>query len=247
LTLFASELDFTEPGELGLFIDEGQLAYLDDLMSETGYLDGKQMAGAFALINSRDLVWSRMEHEYLMGHRRPVTDLAAWNADATRMPMRQHHEYLHGLYLHNDLAEGRYLVGDRPVALSDIRVPVFVVATERDTVSPWRSVYKVHLLAGTAITFCLCTGGHNAGIVNPPGIDDTRRSYRLGEHAKDGRYIDPDAWLAQSTSHGGSWWPAWTRWLSARSGRRVAPPPLGEAGVDSRSLDDAPGRYVLME
>ncbi len=172
LTLFASELDFTEPGELGLFIDEGQLAYLDDLMSETGYLDGKQMAGAFALINSRDLVWSRMAHEYLMGRRRPVTDLAAWNADPTRMPMRQHHEYLHELYLRNDLAEGRYRVGDRPVALSDIRVPVFVVATERDTVSPWRSVYKVHLLAETAITFCLCSGGHNAGIVNPPGVDD---------------------------------------------------------------------------
>jgi polyhydroxyalkanoate synthase subunit PhaC len=246
LTLLASELDFTEPGELGLFIDEGQLAYLDDLMSETGYLDGKQMAGAFALINSRDLVWSRMEHEYLMGRRRPLTDLAAWNADATRMPMRQHHEYLHGLYLRNDLAEGRYRVGGRPVALSDIRVPVFVVATERDTVSPWRSVYKVHLLAGTAITFCLCSGGHNAGIVNPPGIDDARRGYRLGEHAKDERYVDPDAWLARSASHAGSWWPAWTHWLSTRAGRRVAPPVMGEPGVEAGSLDDAPGRYVLM-
>jgi polyhydroxyalkanoate synthase subunit PhaC len=246
LTLFASELDFTEPGELGLFIDESQLAYLDDLMSEAGYLDGKQMAGAFALINSRDLVWSRMEHEYLMGRRRPVTDLASWNADATRMPMRQHHEYLRGLYLRNDLAEGRYRVAGRPVALSDIRIPIFVVATERDTVSPWHSVYKVHLLAETAITFCLCSGGHNAGIVNPPGTDDARRSYRLGEHFKDQRYVDPDAWFAQSRHHIGSWWPAWTHWLSASAGRRVAPPAMGEPGADPSSLDDAPGSYVLM-
>jgi polyhydroxyalkanoate synthase subunit PhaC len=247
LTLLASELDFSEPGELGLFIDEGQLAYLDDLMSETGYLDGKQMAGAFALINSRDLVWSRMEHEYLMGRGRAVTDLAAWNADATRMPMRQHHEYLHGLYLRNDLAEGRHLVGGRPVALSDIRVPVFVVATERDTVSPWRSVYKVHLLAETTITFCLCSGGHNAGIVDPPGLDDTRHGYRLGTHAKDARYVGPDAWLARTVAHPGSWWPAWTRWLSARAGKRNVPPAMGEPGADLHGLDDAPGSYVLME
>jgi polyhydroxyalkanoate synthase len=246
LTLFASELDFTEPGELGLFIDEGQLAYLDDLMSETGYLDGKQMAGAFALINSRDLVWSRMEHEYLMGRRNPATDLAAWNADATRMPMRQHHEYLRGLYLRNDLAEGRYLAGGRPVALSDIRLPMFVVATERDTVSPWRSVYKVNLLTKTAVTFCLSSGGHNAGIVNPPGVDDARRSYRLGVHAEDARYIDPDAWMAQAPIQPGSWWPAWLRWLAERSGRRVTPPRMGEAGVEARTLDDAPGQYVLV-
>jgi len=244
LSLLASELDFTEPGELGLFIDESQLAYLDDLMSETGYLDGKQMAGAFALINSRDLVWSRMEREYLMGRRRPVTDLAAWNADATRMPMRQHHEYLHGLYLRNDLAEGRYLAGGRPVALSDIRVPIFAVGTERYTVSPWRSVHKVHLLAKTAITFCLCSGGHNAGIVDPPGTAGTGRSYRLAEHAADARYIPPDAWLEQAPSRPGSWWPAWSDWLGA--GRRVAPPAMGGAGGAAGALEDAPGRYVLM-
>jgi len=245
LSLLASELDFSEPGELGLFIDEDQLGYLDDLMSRTGYLDGRQMAGAFALINSRDLVWSRMEHDYLMGQRRPVTDLAAWNADATRMPMRQHHEYLHGLYLHNDLAEGRYVVDGRPIALSDIRVPVFAVGTERDTVSPWRSVYKVHLLTPAEITFCLCSGGHNAGIVDPPPGGEGR-SYRLAARAVDGRYLDPDTWLRSTPMHADSWWPAWSDWLCKGAGKRVAAPALGGPGAQAAALDDAPGRYVLM-
>jgi polyhydroxyalkanoate synthase len=121
LTLLASQVDFSEPGELAIFIDEAQLAYLDDLMAAQGYLDGKQMAGAFALLNQRDLVFSRMVHDYLMGRRRPVSDLHAWNADATRMPFRQHREYLQSLYHHNDLAQGRYKVLGQPVALSDIR------------------------------------------------------------------------------------------------------------------------------
>ncbi len=243
VTLLASELDFTEPGELGLFIDESQLAYLDDVMGEKGYLDGKQMAGAFAMLNSRDLVWSRMEHEYLMGRPLPVSDLIAWNADATRMPMRQHHEYLHQLYLHNDLAEGRYRVGGRPVALTDIRVPVFALGTQRDTVSPWHSVYKIHLLTDTELTFCLTSGGHNVGVVNPPepGVP---RSYQIAQHAASDRYQDPEAWAATAPAHPGSWWPAWTQWLRHQSGRRVAPPALG--GAAATHLGDAPGRYVLM-
>ncbi|WP_342618198.1 alpha/beta fold hydrolase [Rhodoferax sp. GW822-FHT02A01] len=244
LSLLASELDFTEPGELALFIDESQLAYLDDVMAEKGYLDGKQMAGAFALLNSRDLVWSRMEHEYLMGHSLPVSDLIAWNADATRMPYRQHHEYLRSLYLRNDLAEGRYLVDGKPVALSDIRVPVFALGTQRDTVSPWRSVYKIHLLTDTDVTFCLCTGGHNVGVVNPPG-PGVKRSFQLARHAHGERYVDPDSWTEKAAVTEGSWWPAWQEWLAAHSGRRVAPPPMGIGAHDGEALDDAPGRYVL--
>ncbi|HEY9193411.1 MAG TPA: alpha/beta fold hydrolase, partial [Methyloversatilis sp.] len=208
LTLLASELDFSEPGELGLFIDESQLHWLDDLMSETGYLDGRQMAGAFALLNSRDLVWSRMVRDYLMGGADPVSDLTAWNADATRMPWRQHSEYLRSLYLDNDLAQGRYKVDGRPVALSDIRVPVFALGTQRDTVSPWRSVYKINLLADAEVTFCLSSGGHNVGVVNPPGTG-VPRSYQIATRACDDRYIDPDTWLDTAPSHEGSWWPAW--------------------------------------
>ena len=245
LTLLASELDFSEPGELGLFIDESQLHWLDDLMSETGYLDGRQMAGAFALLNSRDLVWSRMVRDYLMGGADPVSDLSAWNADATRMPWRQHSEYLRSLYLDNDLAQGRYKVDGRPVALSDIRVPVFALGTQRDTVSPWRSVYKINLLADAEVTFCLSSGGHNVGVVNPPGAG-VPRSYQIATRACDDRYVDPDTWLETAPTHEGSWWPAWERWLRRHDGRRVAPPAMGNEAGGYPPLDNAPGRYVLI-
>ncbi|MCA0241490.1 MAG: alpha/beta fold hydrolase [Proteobacteria bacterium] len=247
LTLLASELDFSEPGELGLFIDESQLAFLDDMMAERGYLDGKQMAGAFALLNSRDLVFSRSVRDYLLGRPQEVNDLGAWNADATRMPYRQHSEYLRGLYLDNDLAEGRFRSGGKPVALSDIRVPMFVLGTQRDTVSPWRSVYKVHMLTDTEVSFCLTSGGHNVGVVNPPGADGgsgPARSWQLATRDADGKYVDPDSWLAATPTHTGSWWPAWLDWLNGRSGRRVVPPAMGHAAAGYAAIDDAPGRYV---
>ncbi len=247
LTLLASETDFREPGELGLFIDESQLAYLDDMMSQKGYLDGKQMAGAFAMLNSRDLVWSRLEHEYLMGRSQPTGDLIAWNADATRMPWRQHHEYLRSLYLRNDLAEGRYLVDGKPIALSDIRVPMFVLGTQRDTVSPWHSVYKIHLLTEAELSFCLTSGGHNVGVVNPPG-PGAKRSYQLGKRGEGHRYVDPQTWAASAHAHEGSWWPAWEAWLGQHGGDEVAPPAMGRkpsARRDCEALEDAPGQYVL--
>ncbi|MCC7326828.1 MAG: polyhydroxyalkanoic acid synthase [Burkholderiales bacterium] len=244
MSLLASLLDFTEPGELGLFIDESQLAFLDNIMSKKGYLDGKQMAGAFALLNSRDLVWSRIVRDYLMGGSQRVSDLAAWNADATRMPRRQHSEYLHSLYLRNDLAEGRYVVGDKPVALTDIRIPIFSLGTQRDTVSPWRSVYKVNLLTDTDVTFCLTSGGHNVGVVNPPG-PGVPRSYQLATRAADGRYVDPDTWQATAPAHQGSWWPALEGWLRDHASKRVASPAIGNKARGYPVLDDAPGTYVL--
>ena len=225
-----------EPGELSLFIDDSQVAYLEDIMWDQGVLDGKQLAGTFALLNSRDLLWSRMVHDYLMGERQPVTDMMAWNADATRLPYRMHSEYLRKLYLNNDLAEGRYKVDDIPVALTDIRVPLFVVGTERDHVSPWRSVSRIHLLTDTESTFVLASGGHNAGIVAEPGHRNCR--YRLATHTHDANYLDPDAWLATAPQHDGSWWPAWVEWLATRSGAPVSPPPA------ATTLDAAPGTYV---
>ena len=245
LTLLASLLDFDEPGELGLFIDESQLAFLDSVMTAKGYLDGKQMAGAFALLNSRDLVWSRMEHNYLMGRTSPVTDLAAWNLDATRMPHRQHSEYLRKLYLRNDLAEGRYRVNGKPVALSDIRIPIFALGTQRDTVSPWQSAYKIHLLTPAEVTFCLSSGGHNVGVVNPPG-PGVKRSYQLVTRGAGAQYVDPDSWRATAPEHEGSWWPALDDWLQQHASRRVAPPAMGNPANGYPVLDDAPGRYVLV-
>ncbi|WP_374450396.1 PHA/PHB synthase family protein [Stella sp.] len=243
LTLLAAQADFTEAGELKLFINEAQLDFLDDVMWRQGYLDARQMAGAFQLLRSNDLIWSRLVHEYLMGDRRPMNDLMAWNADATRMPFRMHSEYLHQLYLENDLAEGRYRVDGRPVALTDIRQPIFAVGTEWDHVAPWRSVHKIELLTDTEVTFLLTSGGHNAGIVSEPGRPGRR--YRALSRKDGDPHVDPDRWLTLAPLSEGSWWPEWGRWLDARSGEPVPPPSLGAPAAGYPPIDDAPGRYVL--
>ncbi|HXZ01849.1 MAG TPA: alpha/beta fold hydrolase [Stellaceae bacterium] len=245
LTLFAAQTDFSEAGELTLFTNESQIAYLEDTMWEQGYLDARQMAGAFQLLRSNDLIWSQVVRQYLKGERVPMTDLMAWNADATRLPYRMHAEYLRRLFLGNDLAEGRYIVDNRPVALSDIRIPAFVVATLWDHVAPWRSVHKMHLLCDTDITFVLTSGGHNVGIVNPPPA--AGRSYQRGRRPADGHYVDPESWIAASPVQEGSWWLAWSGWLAEQSSPLAVPPPLGAAGKGYPPLADAPGRYVLDE
>lgn len=244
LTLLAGALDFTDPGELGLFIDESQLAFLDSMMAKKGYLDGKQMSNTFTLLNSRDLLWSRREREYLMGERQSINDFAAWSLDVTRMPYRQHSEYLRGLYLNNDLAEGRYEVDGRPIAISDIRVPVFALGTERDTVTPWHAVYKVlQLTPNVDVTFCLTTGGHNVGVINPPQLK-IKRGYQLRTLVSADAYVDPDTWVATTPSEEGSWWPAWEDWLRVHAGKRGELPAMGSEKYSP--LEDAPGRYVLI-
>jgi polyhydroxyalkanoate synthase len=245
LTLLAAQTDFTEAGELMLFVNEGQLAFLDDMMWEQGFLDTRQMAGAFQLLRSNDLVWSYMIRNYLMGEREPMIDLMAWNADATRMPYRMHSQYLRRLFLDNDLAEGRFEAAGKPVALTDVRAPIFAVGTQRDHVAPWRSTYKIHLLTDTEVTYLLATGGHNAGIVSEPGRDG--RSFQVLTKTADDRYVDPDAWSAQAPRKQGSWWPEWVAWLAARSGDPVAPPGVGAAAAGYAPLGDAPGSYVLQE
>jgi polyhydroxyalkanoate synthase subunit PhaC len=180
-------------------------------MWECGYLDSRQMAGAFQMLRSNDLIWSRGIHDYLMGEQSLASDLMAWNADATRMPYRMHSEYLRSLFLKNDLAEGRFKVGGRLVAVPDIRLPLFVVSTERDHVAPWRSVFKLHLLTDTEITFVLTSGGHNAGIVSEPG--HPHRHFRLGLRRPGKHYLDPGSWFAEYRARPGSWWPSWTAWL----------------------------------
>lgn len=240
-TFFAAQTDFTEAGELMLFIDESQLAFLEDVMWEQGFLESRQMAGAFQLLRSNDLVWSRIMREYLMGERSAMTDLMAWNSDATRMPFRMHAEYLRRLFLQNDLAEGRYTAGGRPVALKDLRLPLFAVGTERDHVAPWHSVYKLHLLTDAEVTFVLTSGGHNAGIVSEPG--HSGRRFRIGTKRVGGIYVDPQVWAAEASVRGGSWWPEWAQWLATHSGAPVAPPSMGAAGY--APMGDAPGTYVL--
>lgn len=241
ITLFCAQTDFTEAGELQLFITEDQLAFLDDLMRVQGFLDSRQMAGAFQLLRSNDLIWSRAIRSYLLGEREHPSDLMAWNADGTRMPARMHAEYLRHMFLNNDLAEGRLDVGGRPVWIGDIRVPFFVVGTETDHIAPWRSVFKLHLLNDGELTFVLASGGHNAGVVSEPG--HPHRHYRLHTRVHGARYLGPDEWAAEAERREGSWWLAWGDWLAARSGPRVAPPATGSTAAPV--LGDAPGEYVF--
>lgn len=240
VTLLAAQTDFTEAGELTLFINESQVSFLEDMMWQRGYLDTTQMAGAFQLLRSNELVWSRLSHDYLMGESAQPSDLMAWNADATRLPYRMHSEYLRKLFLDDDLAEGRYLVDGKSVSLSDIHTPMFVVGTLADHVAPWRSVYKIHYQVDADVTFLLTSGGHNAGVVAPPGAPGN--FYQVLTKAADASYVGADDWLKLAPRVEGSWWPEWTNWLAARSGAPCDPPPVGLG--DSLGLPDAPGDYV---
>ena len=242
-TLLATQTEFSEPGGLGLFIDEGQLNLLEKMMWSRGYLDGSQMGGAFQILRSNDLVWSRVLGTYLMGERESLNDLMAWNADGTRMPYAMHSQYLRRLYLDDDLAEGKYRADGKTVALSAIRKPLFVVGTERDHVAPWRSVHKIHLLTDAEITFVLTSGGHNAGIVSEPGHKGRR--FKVKTREAEGLAYDPEEWQERAERKDGSWWIEWGEWLARHSGAPVAPPPLGAADKGYAPIADAPGHYVL--
>jgi len=242
MTLFAAQTDFSEPGELQLFVDDGEVAILEGLMWDHGVLQAGQMAGAFQLLRSNDLIWSRVVHDYLMGERQPLNDLMAWNADATRLPYRMHSEYLRHLFLENSLASASYMVDGRPVAIQNIRVPIFAVGTEWDHVAPWRSVFKIHHLSDTDVTFALTSGGHNAGIVSEPG--HAGRRFRISHKLADDPCLSPDEWLAATPPQDGSWWTAWQAWLAAQSSAPVAPPPMGAAKAGYPPLGPAPGTYV---
>lgn len=241
ITLLAAQTDFSEPGELGLFIDENQLAMLDAQMWEKGYLDGDQMAKSFQLLNSRDLIWSKIMREYQLGTRNSSSDLMSWNADTTRLPYRMHSEYLRHLFLHNDLAEGRYEVDGTAVSLRDIRSPMFVVGTAHDHVSPWRSVYKITSLTDAHVDFVLSSGGHNAGIVSEPG--HANRHYQYLPAANQLKTTDPEKWLQNTVVESGSWWVHWQKWLAQQSSATKIEASHPD---DTYKLGDAPGKYVFV-
>ena len=242
-TLLAAQTDFSEAGELMLFVDESQIAFLEDTMWDQGMLDTRQMAAAFTALRSNDLFWSKMTREYLLGDREPPTDLTAWNEDRTRLPYRMHSQYLRGLFLENRLSAGRYAVDGRVIALKDIEVPMFAVATETDHIAPWKSVYKLHLFTDGELRFVLTNGGHNAGVVSEPG--HPHRHYHFATRQHDDRYVDSTTWLAHAERAEGSWWEQWQAWLAERSdAQRVAPPPMGSPEHGLPPLCAAPGTYV---
>jgi len=244
LTLLAAQTDFEEAGELMMFIDESQLALLEDMMAVRGYLDARQMAGAFYALRANEMLFAKLVDRYLLGKIVPPADLDAWLADPTRMPARMHSEYLRQLFLDNSFAHGSYRVDGRAVALKDIRTPIFALGAERDHIAPWRSVYKIELLASAGTTFVLTGGGHNSSVVSPPGKPGAY--YRESESQACGDYVDPDLWLEKAPKVGGSWWPAWVKWLDAHSSaERTYPPPISRPDSNLPALGSAPGLYVL--
>ena len=246
VTLLAAQVDFQSAGELLVFMDESQVSTLRDSMWKLGYLDGPQMANAFNVMHSNELIWGRMVQDYLIGERRPLFDVMAWNADVTRLPDRMHSEYLEKLFLTNGLIQGAFSVNGEGISLLNINVPIFAVGTVADHVAPWKSVYKINFFTKVDVTFVLTTGGHNVGIVSEPGHKG--RSYQLMTKTQSDKCITQDAWLKTAPTNDGSWWLAWQRWVVGYSDAvKVAPPAMGNKKKGYPILCDAPGNYILQK
>lgn len=245
ITLLAAQVDFTEPGDIGIFIDKNQIHMIESVMRPSGYLDSAKMSGAFQMIGSADRKWAQITKEYVLGERSELSDLMAWNADGTRLPICMHLQYLNHMYLNNDLAMGRYKLDSQPITLSDIQVPIFALGAKRDFVAPWRSVYKLHEYVEGNVVFVLTSGSHNAGIINPPASHQHSSFQNLTRTAGD-RSLSSDEWLEQAPTVLGSWWPFWLNWLDSHSSAEIdAPKCLTKLGGKEKSFGPAPGTYVL--
>ena len=235
-TFFVSLLDFSQPGELGVFIDEAQVENLERRMNERGYLEGSEMASTFNLLRSNDLVWSFVINNYLLGKDPFPFDLLYWNSDSTRMPARMHSFYLRNMYLKNLLGvPGGIELAGVPMDLSRVKVPAYFISTAEDHIAPWKTTYKGAKYLGGPVRFVLGGSGHIAGIVNPPAA----KKYQYWTN--DAFPETADAWLASATAHPGSWWEDWQRWMEAQNGGERVP-----ARVPANPLEDAPGSYVML-
>jgi polyhydroxyalkanoate synthase len=238
-TFFTAQVDFTEPGELGVFIDEDQLAGVEQTMSRKGYLEGTEMATTFNMLRANDLIWSFVVNNYLMGKDPFPFDLLFWNADATRMPAAMHSYYLRNMYQKNLLAKpGGLTIDNVPIDLRKISIPVYLQAGKDDHIAPAKSVYKATQLFSGPVRFMLAGSGHIAGVVNPPAAK--KYQHWLNETAKNPPTLDE--WRAGATEYPGSWWNDWDKWLSAKSGAKVPARVPGSGGLPA--IEDAPGSYV---
>ncbi len=238
-TFFAAQVDFAEGGELRVFTDASTLKLVEGEVERQGFLDGASMAAAFNLLRSNDLVWHYAVESYLMGKKPRAFDLLYWNADSTRFPARLFFDYLRGMYQENRLSTpGGVEVLGEPIDLGDIRIPVYLQASRQDHIAPAASVYKAMNLFSGPRRFVLAGSGHIAGVVNPPD----RNKYQHWINPGRRRPRSLDEWLKGAEEHPGSWWPDWHRWMSRRSGRRVAARAPGEGGLGP--IEPAPGSYV---
>jgi polyhydroxyalkanoate synthase subunit PhaC len=238
-TFFASLVDFEDPGELGVFIDEEQLAAMDQMMAKRGYLDGREMATTFNMLRANDLIWSFVINNYLLGKEPFPFDLLYWNSDSTRMPYAMHSFYLRELYQENRLMEpGGITLCGVPIDLRDVRLPTYILSTREDHIAPWKSTYAATRLYGGEVTFVLAGSGHIAGVINPPTVQ--KYGYWTGAKLPP----DPDDWLAGAELHEGSWWPHWVAWNAARSGPKVPARVPGDGKLEP--IEDAPGSYACV-
>ncbi len=239
-TFFATLVDFAEPGELGVFIDEKQIANLEERMSRTGYLDGSDMSSTFNMLRANDLIWSFVVNNYLMGKEPFPLDLFFWNSDSTRMPSAMHSFYLRKMYRCNALTQpGGIELGGVPIDLGRVEVPVFILAAKEDHIAPWQSTYAATGLYGGRTRFVLASSGHIAGVVNPP--DAGKYSYKTNSRTPK----SPDVWLRGATEHEGSWWPEWDKWVRRFADGDVEPRTPGNGKYPA--IEDAPGSYVRVK
>ena len=236
-TYFTTMTDFTEPGELGVFIDEAQISGLESVMNQKGYLDGRQMAMTFNMLRANDLIWSFVVNNYLLGKDPFPFDLLYWNSDSTRMPAVMHSFYLRRMYQENKLVEAGSIVLDGvPIELPKIEVPSFMVSAKEDHIAPWKSTYAATQLFKGPVKFCLAASGHIAGIVNPPAAG--KYCYWLNTRTPK----DPEAWFRGAKQTDGSWWPEWAKWQAKFSDGKV---PARQPGGDKlKPIEEAPGAYV---
>jgi polyhydroxyalkanoate synthase len=239
-TFFVSLLDFSAPGELGVFIDMKQVENLEKKMNQRGYLEGSEMASTFNLLRSNDLVWSFIINNYLMGRDPFPFDLLYWNSDSTRMPARMHSFYLRNMYIDNKLGvPGGIELNGEPVDLSKVKVPAYFISTAEDHIAPWKTTYKGAKYLGSKVRFVLGGSGHIAGIVNPPSA----KKYQYWTNEKNPE--TPEKWFETATSHPGSWWDDWQKWMDARNhGEKVPARKPGDRKL--KVLEDAPGSYAML-
>ncbi|MEM9305638.1 MAG: class I poly(R)-hydroxyalkanoic acid synthase, partial [Pseudomonadota bacterium] len=236
-TFFTAQVDFSEAGDLRMFIDERQLDQLDERMEGSGYLDGRDMATAFNMLRANDLIWSFVVNNYLMGQKPRAFDLLYWNSDATRMPEAMHSYYLREMYLHNKLVEpGGITLGDVPIDLRRIELPIYIQSSETDHIAPYHSVYKATRLYSGPVRFMMAGSGHIAGVVNPPSAE--KYWHKVNNETPE----TVEEWIDGAEKHTGSWWPDWDAWLAPQSGKQVPARVPGDGALDV--IEDAPGRYV---